>query len=304
MLLRCFALVMLIWSASACAQSYYSEDCCTDCCTECCTECCGFDVVATLDIGGGYRQDNLKWAFPGFSPGVAIHKKWKDINIGMIEANARLLACQSYLLKIDFDYGWFGDQKKNDVTIIDFNSDEVAKHHFKARGSVYDISGGIGYQFNWCCDTISFAPLVGWSYYHQTIKSPPFFAEHYHCYKTAHKKSTYYWNGPWVGFETAYRWDCDWLFYLSYEFHGAYFHANMKDFFRHQARNKKALGNEVEVGAAYQFCDCWLLGLKFNYKGFWVNKTNSTSDEFDGESHSRRIEWDSYFVTLDVGYSF
>ena len=62
------------------------------------------------------------------------------------------------------------------MRIIDFNSDEASKHHFKARGSVYDISGGIGYQFNWCCDTISFAPLVGWSYYHQTIKSPPFYA--------------------------------------------------------------------------------------------------------------------------------
>lgn len=302
---------MLMYVSTAFSQPWEGEE--SGCCSEeprlhdrflACLANCGLDLAGTLDIGGGYRQDSLKWAYPGFSPGVAIHKKWEEINIGMIEANSRLLVCNHILLKIDFDYGWFGDQKINHVKVIDYNSAEVVERHFKARGSVYDISGGIGYQFSWCCDTLFFTPLVGWSYYHQTFKAPPFYAEHHSGFKTPHKTSRLYWNGPWVGFETAYRWNCDWQFYVSYEFHGAYYHANFKDFFRDQAKNMKALGNEFEVGGTYQFCNCWWAGLKFNYKNFWTNKRHTAVETFNSEGHSKRVQWFSYFVTLDLGLQF
>src|ERR1700733_754679 len=80
---------------------------------DCCDECCGlFDGNISWDIGTGYRQDNLKWDFPGFSPGESIHERWNNINIAFIETNGKASFCDNYLLKFDFDYGWSGWEKE------------------------------------------------------------------------------------------------------------------------------------------------------------------------------------------------
>lgn len=280
----------LACSSQASEYEYFPEDCDSGC------ECS--DLVTSLEIGTGYRRDSLKWGYPGFSPGIAIHEKWDGIDIGFIEANSRVLACQKYLLKVDFDYGWSGWENKHHVKLIDYNSAiETKRPESNTKAEVYDISVGIGHQFNLECYPLTFTPLIGWSYNHQKFKAKTF-------YGRGHHDSRYAWNSGWVGFETAYQFCCPWQVYLDYSFHIGHFHAKIDEFFRNRHKQTYSLGNEVEVGTVYQWCDALFLGLKFNYRDYWAHSKHSTEDAFDGKGHERQTKWNSYSIGVNLGYSF
>ncbi len=271
-----------------------------ECFTDCCPSWCNDNLFICGDIGAGYRQDNLKWAFPGFSPGLSIHEKWSNVNIGYIEANARVVACCQYIWRLDLDYGWSGSQKNHRVTFKDYNSNidtELSKTSSRAR--VYDVSTGIGYKLDLdCyCPDLSIAPFVGWSFNHQQFKNAPFYRDSKHT-------SNYYWTSPWAGFETSYRFCCDWIAYFDYSFHFGHFHAKIDEFFRSRKHQVRSFGNEFEIGTIYSWCECWKFGLKFNYKDYWTKKVNSTYEAEFGGGHKRRVQWNSYSIGVDAGYCF
>lgn len=316
--------------ASGCGETDY---CCpTDCCLD-------FDSKLTVDVGGGLRWDNLSWKSCGSVYGSSenFRQKWNDIKIGLIEADFQFLACEHYLLKGDFDYGWvYG---KNHLSSSDFGSmdsfgDSSSSSGFSSKsnkGHAYDVSLGVGYQFNWDCYQIAFAPLVGYSYnflkinrhggitpYDSTLLS----SSDSEISTSGHKFRL---SGPWVGFAATYQATCEMLFYLDYAFHWATFRATVDDGFALanpsatdfsvSHRSKNTYGNEVTIGGIYTLCDCWFAGLKFNYKNWYNNKkhhhsSSPYSSSYDvGSSSSddsslRNFNWNTYIVTVDVGYTF
>ena len=292
------------------------------CYEECCPSVLGFDSVLSFDIGGGYRQDKFQWkTFPVNNPGTVLHEKWKNMEMGIIETNAQFLACDHYLLKFDFDYGWFDKQKHQTITGYDYDTGTVFEYlTSKTRGQVYDLSAAIGYQINLDCYRISVAPLVGWSYYHQRFKNPTYeglFEGVRGEFTNVHNKSRYSWNGPWLGFAAAYQICCEWQFYVDYAFHWAELNGKITDLFLAGApilgteystriRSSNAYGNEVTVGTTYQFCEDWYLGFKFNYKDFWTNKGHLSTEilEVREKSPLRSTCWQSFFATVDIGYTF
>lgn len=237
--------------------------------------------------------------------------------MGIVETNVQFLACEHWLFKADFNYGWFDKIKQQKMTGYDFYTSTAIDATSKVKGSVYDISGALGYQFNWDCFRLSVAPLVGWSYYHQHFKNTHYFN---HLNDQAFDARNHYkfsWNGPWIGFAAAYQVCCEWQFYVDYSFHWSDFRARYHDFslntFNENARtclahgkSNSAYGNEVTVGTTYQFCENWFLGFKFNYKDFWANNAKTDNRKFDNTAHYRtkNIQWNSYFATVDIGYIF
>ena len=279
------------------------------CGNDCCSDCFGFDSVLTFDVGGGYRNDNLKWKHHP-DDATSIQEKWSNIGMGIVEANANFLACEHYLLKADFDYGWFNDSGHQTYKVFDT---DVLTDDWKAkvRGNVYDISGGVGYQFNFDCYRASLAPLVGYSYQYQRFKS--------HKYRDILDEGsdseffkntyTYRWRGPWVGAAFVWQPCCDWLLFFDYAFHWSRLRAKIDEHFLlgQRAATLKfntAYGNEFTVGANYVFCDWWFMGVKFNYKQFWANKGCLHGHEDEDDSRTRDLDWISYNVTLDIGYTF
>lgn len=283
----------LAWNSQVSAQGCFIDNCEQSC--------CGCDLVTTVDVGAGYRQDKLKWVFAGFSPGTAIHEKWNHIRMGYIEANARFVACQNILLKVDLDYAWSGWQNNHHAKLVDYNSASVTNYRkSKSECEAYDISAGLGYRFDlcYCCHEFAFTPLVGWSLHHLKFKNHAF----YELPKFVH--STYFWNGPWIGFETAYQVCCDWKVYFDYSFHFGKFHTNIHEYFRHRKKEMTTYGNEFEIGTVYQWCDFWFVGLKFNYKNYWTNRSHSIFDQDNDTHHSKFALWHSYMIGVDVGYTF
>lgn len=289
------------------ALSVHAEDFCY---SDCSTDCFGFDSVLTFDVGGGYRNDSLKWKiFPSYDPGSEIEEKWRNIGLGIVEANAQFLACEHYLLKADFDYGWFSNSGSQ--RYIRSGGDLPRNLKSSPRGNAYNLSGGIGYQFNFDCLRLSFAPLVGYSCSQQRFKSRTYKNEFdpEGANILAHNDYKFRWSGPWLGFALAYQATCELQLYFDYYYHWARFHGTVKEHFvlgqlQNRLRSNNAYGNEFTAGGTYTFCDYWYIGVKFDYKQFCGNKGKSTIEKIETDSPLRKLNWESSTITLDIGYTF
>lgn len=249
---------------------------------------------SSLEIGVGYRQDRLEWktsnhfdsGYYGYSdysgydstffgaPNLSSKLKWRHLNIWQIEAIGRYVTCDNIYLRANGDYGWITSGKNTDSDFISFGDGysgynsydsgsgfEFAHSKSKARGHVYDAKVAIGYQFNWCDNSLSVAPLVGYSWNGQHIQDKHLRQNFYFDDETivlgdaasarsyssysyfdtygSYDYSSYYsgrhssyhtrWNGPFIGFDFDYRFGCgctaDWEIFGAYEFHWARYHA-------------------------------------------------------------------------------
>jgi hypothetical protein len=127
----------------------------------------------------------------------------------------------------------------------------------------------------------------------------------------AHNAYNYRWKGPWLGVAFAYSPCWPYRLYFDYSFHWIHLRGTLKEkFFENQPevrlRSNQCYGNQFTVGAIYQFCDWWTLGLKFDYKDYFGNKGHwgPLVHGHVEESPLRKIRWNSYYVTVDVGYTF
>lgn len=305
-------LTCLIASAHA-----YADDCnapaptFADNCNYCWNDCFGFESVFTFDVGGGYRNDSLKWKRSTPNAGEVVQERWNNVGMGIVETNVNFLACEHYLFKVDFDYGYFNRGGHQTYKVI---NDNVLTNSLKSRtsGHVYDLSGGVGYQFNFDCYRVSFAPLAGYSYDYQKFNNRKYSNElaQDDASTTLKNKYTYRWSGPWLGAAFAYQPCGDILVFFDYAFHWTRLKAKVNENFIAGSvpasfRVNDAYGNEFTVGADYLFCDDWLIGVKFNYKNFWGKKGKfHTHSEDIANSNARKLTWVSYNVTLDIGYKF
>lgn len=302
-------LACLLTSTHAFANDWCYGNCC---------DCFGFESVLVFDVGGGYRNDSLKWKrYSDATPSVITQERWKNIGMGIVEANANFLACEHYLFKADFDYGWFNRSGHQTFGIGETDlSDELELIKSRTSGNVYNLSGGLGYQFNFDCYRVTLAPMVGWSYNYQKYKN-----NRYNNFDEDdvsvlidpsvdfHNKYTYRWNGPWVGAAFAYQPCCDVLLFFDYEFHWAWMHGRVNEHFLlgesdASIRVSQTYGNEFIVGADYLFCDGWFIGAKFDYKNYWGNKGKYHFDGGEDSERVRKLTWVSYNITIDIGYKF
>ena len=288
------------------------------CCSESCCDVLGFDSALTFNIGGGYRQDTLKWTtFPASSPGTVIHEKWKFLTMPIVEANAAWLACEHYLLIADFDYGWFCNNGKQSIRTFSLDTDTlIGDVHARTKGHACDISAAGGYQFNWCSNRYSFAPVAGYAYSQQHFTNRSYKDElDFHTPTIhAHNNYTYRWSGPLLGFTAAYQITWNWQIALRYAYHWIRYHAKITERFAadtpgvpvgsltgHQ-RSNWGYGNEIDLSTAYEFAPDWLLSLNFNYKYY-----NTKSGKFSNRvftSPLRSIAWTTWNVGIDLGYVF
>lgn len=323
------ATACVLLGGQAAAQNippYFNDPCYSDTCAYC----FGFDSSLSYQVGGGYRRDQISWeAYDLEGPGTVTKEKWNNMGMGVVEAQVEFVACQHYVFEVDFDYAWYDTRKNQSVRTYDIDSHQLLAHtKGHSKGQLYDLSGGIGYQFNFDCFRLSLTPMVGWSYSHQFIKARKFQNELDPEDKVFGKSNyKYRWNGPWIGFAAGYNICCEWLVYLDYRFHWADYRGKvLENFWDIDEENEEELeclyddcehiheethpnqkasnayGNEVIVGTSYDFCDRWYLDICFDYKGFWANKGHFTLD--DVHHRIKDVNWTSYRITMDVGYTF
>ncbi len=135
-------------------------------------------------------------------------------------------------------------------------------------------------------------------------------------------KFNHKWKGPWVGVNLAYQ-TCEWSFDLGYEYHWARWNGAFKlavadsvasncTGFSDKRHGKHGHGNVVFADVETAINDCWTVGLGAKWSQYRVHGLESPvtgtfadlgcpADEIDRVKHN---DWNSFQVTLDIGYRF
>lgn len=264
----------------------------------------------------------------GYFPGrVNSHLKWHNLNIWQIEAKGKYVTCDNVYLRFNADYGWITSGKNTDKDSFRGRRDnfrsfsdgfddncysfddscysgdrEFGRSHSKVKGHVYDVRLAVGYQFKWCDDSFSVAPLVGYSWHGQHLQdrhlrqrfnnncndycsSDDFFSSFRSrscyssfdscsvdsCYSYSsscgnHSRYNARWNGPFIGFDFDWRFGCccEWDIFGTYEFHWADYHASARWDLRSDLRDGFRHHAKTAYGSIFD------IGVKWDFCECWT----------------------------------
>lgn len=285
-------------------------------------------------IAVGYRQDNLDWniAGPNNHPNVLSELEWTHIQSAEVSACAGV-SFRSLYLRAGADYGriYSGTHRDSDYS-GDHRTFEFSHSRAQAnRGEVFDLSGGLGWQFQNACGSFICTPLVGYSLDEQHLtqrKGVQLIDTKYPLqvgsFPSLHSSYRAKWIGPWIGLESRYQLTDRIALEGLLEYHWPRFegtgHWNLRyDFikdFEHKANGNGVL---AALSGEYQVEPRWSIGLLGIYRKFTADRgrdrkfvllrfKRSDGTEFDApasfDTRLNRVQWTSFGVKIYGSYCF
>lgn len=290
------------------------------------------DVSANVygaQIGMGYRQDSIRWNIEESSlinPRIKSNLHFEDLEIFQLSSKFKGLVGNSFYGRLGFNYGWICDGKLRQTISIkkreevrrfsdsgvavegDFDNITVHNREF-GNNYVWDLDIAVGMPFEFGCEGLQIAPMVGFSYNRQHLK----YRNHDNIFVhvTSHHAeivpsgegcnfhSTFNtgWWGPMVGLDLSFISPQCWSAFGEIEIH---FGRVQRDrvsrtgvaFFDKYKRTKDFWGSTWKLGFNYIVCEDWYVEVMASYAR-WM-------------SHYSRdhIDWSSASVRCDLGYLF
>ena len=276
-------------------------------------------------LGFGYRSDNLEWNIAGDvsgnNPNILSELTWEDLGIFQLKIDNVTIFRDIYF-RGAVAYGWImtGDVQDSDY-LGDNRTLEFSRSNNSADdGNTLDATVGIGYQFSFGSNFLSFIPLVGYSRYeqnltvtdgNQTIPPTGPFAGLDSTYETE-------WTGPWVGADLVFRMPHEkkyfekFSFQVGLEYHWADYYAeadwNLRTDFAHpKSFEHDADGSGWIVSADWDIFITRQLGFKMsvNYQAWDTDPGIDRTFFSDGTTIVTRfneVNWDSYAIMFGIVY--
>jgi hypothetical protein len=284
-----------------------------------------FNVNASIDVMGGYREDKITTLIEAFDPpGVFFGSDEVEghaIQIGEIGVKGRVSICQ-WLIK-----GFMKEGKVYKGHYNEIGEDTAGYGTTSAdinKGRTQDFSLGVGYlcsayRLPWI-SSLQFGLEGGWSYHSQDFSIKDVFMDGYPDSVLDGLRYKTRWQGPWLGLE-AYLSVLCFTVDAGYEYHWAHWHGNWllegSDVFggaysdRRWAHNSQ--GNVVFVDVSFSPFFFLEVGVEFRYQ-YWKGKSGRerpkagkfstvglNNSEVDKIPHTT---WESYSVLLYLGCGF
>lgn len=279
-------------------------------------------------IRAGYRRDELDFniAGPNGNPNIISELTWDDLEIATISSGTTLFLDKSWLVNFDFTYGRIFDGNNQDSDYLGDNrtSEFSRSNNGSDEGDVYDISISTGYRWRPKTKEVEteIRPLVGISYHAQNLKmtdgvqtlsAPP---QAMPLGPFSGLNSTYdaTWFGPWLGVDSAFKFDEKFQLNLGLEYHYAFFDAtanwNLRQDFQHPesyTHEAEGYGIIARVGGQYQFNPDLTLGLSVDYQDWSANRDGEIefffSDSSQFTSKLNEVNWRSYSINLGLNFT-
>ncbi|WP_305906747.1 hypothetical protein Q9L42_019350 [Methylomarinum sp. Ch1-1] len=279
-------------------------------------------------INGGYRQDELDWniAYPTGTPNILSELSWDDLEIATFGLGATMYLPANLVLDGKFTYGrifngdnqdsdYYGDNRTQEFSRSNNNADE---------GSTIDASVGLGYRFNiipssrrFKKPTLSFTPMVGFSYHEQNLKmtngkqTVPF-NYHFGGLDSSYDAT---WYGPWAGFDSELSIVDRVSFTTSFQYHYAFYEGtadwNLRQDFAHPesfSHEARGTGLDLSWGSLIRLNENLHLTLSVDYKNWKAdNKGFDTTYLSDGrvlETKLNEVNWESLGANLGLQFNF
>lgn len=281
---------------------------------------------ASLDIIGGYRNDELTTLIHAFNPPetfiLSDDLQAKNIRVFEVGLKGRTLiydclAMYGYALFGQVYSGHYTDTQRNPQG--NPNGLVAASHADIHGGETRDFSIGIGYLYPvfYC---IHAGPTAGWSYNELRIKM-----NHAHTNNEPNPilddlQYENRWQGPWIGLEGNF----DLVLIqvnLGYEYHFGNWNADWDlsgpdifgGSFSDKRHSNQVSGNVVYLEANYHLITCCELGLALKYQ-YWKAKDGKEEPKAGSFAsigypatevdHVPHATWKSFEIILSTGFCF
>jgi hypothetical protein len=239
---------------------------------------------STLEVGCSYRQDQLDWHVNGLietSLDVG-ETEWKNVNIWQIVAKGKCRTTEHVYGCFDVDFGWVTEGKSESVFYLP-NEKFWSSDNFSGKGKVYDVSAGVGYEFEYFKKTLSIIPMLGYAYHSQHFPLYDY-SLLYNIFGLTFVKEDLEspvfqknrWYGPWCGIEFHYRINDFLTLYGSYKHLWGYYRSHLGDF----SQTANCYSNEFDVGYNYEFRPSWLISVSCSCQ-FWRTRIGNLEAYLD-----------------------
>jgi hypothetical protein len=289
-------------------------------------------VASGVDMGLGYRSDQLDWAISADSDsGTLSELRWDDLDIFQVQASGWLevekipYLERNFLVVANVAFGKiFGGTARDSDFDRNSPGGEWSRSVSDADdGLTVDISGAVGpiFELKDLTAGLFVTPLIGYGFNMQALTMTN--GRQVVSGLSAHSlgpfsglDSTYtaYWHGPWVGTDVDYLIRPKMKVSIGVEYHWVDYFAqadwNLRTDFEHPVSfEHEASGSGVvwRLEGAYQLDEKWSLLLNGNIQNWHTDSgTDRTyfQDGYVGRSRLNQVNWDSYALTTGVEYLF
>lgn len=281
-----------------------------------------------VDIGVGYREDDVRWNIAGFNdtPNVLSELKWKKLQMVEVTGEASYVSCRNYAVKVKADYGYICSGVNTDADYA--GNDRTDRFSLSVnnagKGYVYDLSGGVGYKVTSTCGRFIALPMIGYS----------FSSQHLHQFDGLQVSSFGYivdvpieelnssyttrWYGPWVGIDFAARVESCAYVFGGFEWHLASYrgsgHWNLRPDIGPFHDHAHGTGYIITLGGNWEVWSHWSIGVVSHFRYFRTNHGVSTTeyfydngytiDRFDVSTRFNQAKWKSIDALAMVAWRF
>lgn len=285
----------------------------------CCHHSCYDHSEISVEIGGGYRRDRLSWTqeiVPGFID-TESRNSWRDIQSYQVVGTARWTTPDHIYFRVTGDYGKISHGNFRER--LDVGDDPsfpiIIDHADSDHGEVFDVSGGIGYNYMFAGNRVSIAPIIGFSHHQQHLIMDDFFRS-LDLIGTrgplpgVHSKFHTKWSSPWIGADFTFKMTCSLWLYGSGEFHWDVRYKAKGDFEQRLIHDFNqggwGRGYVAMLGLAYRPCDTWSVNISANWQYFRVRDAHQDEDLFGFPIHTEveHVRWHSWSAMATLQYYF
>jgi Protochlamydia outer membrane protein len=290
---------------------------------------------------------------------------WSNMHMINIGGIAKAITCNNLYFRFGGNWAYAADGQSRTNGLFAGDNEcltNLAAGCFcpykRVHGNTWDLFGAMGFQICMCDDDFLFTPVIGFAYNNIDVKTcnndlftnhrnfilNMIFEEVTNISIIGFSKSDYkgHWTGPYLGFDAIYRLNCKLNLFTGFEFHWAAYRADSRlnsmiklgvqgDFLFDNAQSVRfihyacARGLFWNFGANYNFCGCWIGGVKFSWMDWRIYKPGRIRSEvnsslvgnesvngvpvefltaFHKDTRLKDVHWGSYRMEVTVGYEF
>lgn len=221
--------------------------------------------------GYAYRTDQFNWdiagTIDGTDPNILSELTWEDVSVHQFRVAMRLQRAKALYLRSHVHYGVIVEGENQDS---DFREDDRQEEFSRSvnqsdKGHTWDISLGIGYPIFSNADSLSLAPVVGFSHHQQELHMTDGYQVIPPQGSFSGLDSSYHakWSGPWVGVDLNFNLKAisrrlrSMMVFAVYEHHWAEYRATADWNLRTDFQHPRSFEHEANGQG-----DRWMVGLQ------------------------------------------
>ena len=289
---------------------------------------------SSLDVGLGYRSDQLDWNIAGNmageNPNIRSELSWSDLAVSQLQLAGQLefaevpLIKQNLAVRANIFVGkiWSGTVRDSDYAADNRTNEYSRSVSDSDKGMTADISGAVGPIFEFeKIQGLRVTPLIGYGFNMQelTMTNGEQVVTSTGTRELGHipgldSSYTAYWYGPWLGATVNYLVNERLTLALGLEYHWVDFFAqadwNLRSEFEHPVSfEHEARGSGIvwNFNGSYQLSEKWSWLLNATIQN-WTTRGGSDRTFLAagtvGKTRLNEVNWDSYALTTGVSYQF